>query len=68
MMCCHFGELKDGIANGDFKGEKGDPGPGFTDTAKTLILTLFEGVAAGNSSMQTTLEALRREWGSEPAT
>lgn len=50
------------------KGEKGDAGPGFTDTAKALILTLFEGAAAGSSSMQTTLEALRREWGSEPAT
>lgn len=50
------------------KGEKGDAGPGFTDTAKRLILTLFEGAAAGSSSMQTTLEALRREWGSEPAT
>lgn len=50
------------------KGEKGDAGPGFTDTAKALILTLFEGAAAGSSSMQTTLEALRREWGSEPTT
>lgn len=50
------------------KGEKGDTGPGFTDTAKALILTLFEGAAAGSSSMQTTLEALRREWGSEPTT
>lgn len=50
------------------QGEKGDAGPGFTDTAKRLILTLFEGAAAGSSSMQTTLEALRREWGSEPAT
>ena len=50
------------------KGEKGDAGPGFTDTAKRLILTLFEGAAAGSSSMQTTLEALRREWGSEPTT
>lgn len=50
------------------KGEKGDAGPGFTDTAKALILTLLEGAAAGSSSMQTTLEALRREWGSEPAT
>ena len=49
-------------------GPKGDAGPGFTDTAKRLILTLFEGAAAGSSSMQTTLEALRREWGSEPAT
>ena len=49
-------------------GPKGDTGPGFTDTAKRLILTLFEGAAAGSSSMQTTLEALRREWGSEPAT
>lgn len=50
------------------KGEKGDAGPGFTDTAKALILTLFEGAAAGSSSMQTTLEALRREWDSEPTT
>lgn len=50
------------------KGEKGDAGPGFTDTAKALILTLFEGAAAGSSSMQTTLEDLRREWGSEPET
>lgn len=49
-------------------GPKGETGPGFTDTAKRLILTLFEGAAAGSSSMQTTLEALRREWGSEPAT
>lgn len=49
-------------------GPKGETGPGFTDTAKRLILTLFEGAAAGSSSMQATLEALRREWDSEPTT
>lgn len=43
-------------------GPKGETGPGFTDTAKTLILTLFEGAAYGNTEMQATLEALRTEW------
>lgn len=44
------------------KGDKGETGPGFTDTAKTLILTLFEGAAYGNAEMQATLESLRTEW------
>ena len=43
-------------------GPKGDAGPGFTDTAKNLILTLFEGAAYGNAEMQATLESLRTEW------
>ena len=52
---------KDG-AKGD-KGDTGPAGPGFTDAAKTLILSLFEGAAYGNSAMQTQLDALRTEWG-----
>ena len=43
-------------------GPKGDAGPGFTDTAKRLILTLFEGAAYGNAEMQATVKALRTEW------
>lgn len=43
-------------------GPKGETGPGFTDTAKTLILSLFEGAAYGNTEMQATLESLRTEW------
>ena len=37
-------------------------GGGMTDTAKNLILTLFEGAAYGNAEMQTTVKALRTEW------
>ena len=44
-------------------GPKGDTGPGFTDTAKALILTLFKGAAYGNTTMQTQLDALKTEWG-----
>lgn len=43
-------------------GPKGETGPGFTDTAKTLILTLFEGAAYGNAEMQATLTSLKNEW------
>ena len=49
------------------KGEKGDTGPqgeGISATARSLMLQLFEGAAYGNSTMQSTLEALRSEWGS----
>lgn len=49
------------------KGDKGDTGPqgeGISATARSLMLQLFEGAAYGNSTMQSTLEALRSEWGS----
>lgn len=45
------------------KGDKGDPGNGLSAAAKTLILSLFEGAAYGNASMQSQLDALKTEWG-----
>ena len=44
------------------KGDKGDPGVGLTDTAKALLLTLFENAAYKTDTMQPTLNALRTEW------
>lgn len=46
------------------QGETGPAGPGFTDTAKSLILSLFEGAAYGNDAMQAQLESLKTEWNS----
>ena len=44
------------------KGEQGDPGAGLTDTARALLLTLFENAAYKTATMQPTLNALRAEW------
>lgn len=44
------------------KGDKGDPGAGLTDTARALLLTLFENAAYKTDTMQPTLNALRAEW------
>lgn len=44
------------------KGDKGDPGVGLTDTARALLLTLFENAAYKTDTMQPTLNALRTEW------
>ena len=44
------------------QGERGEPGAGITETAKSLILALFENAAYGNESMQATLESLKTEW------
>ena len=44
------------------KGDKGDPGEGLTDTARTLLLTLFENAAYKTDTMQPILNALRTEW------
>ena len=54
---------KDGAAGakGD-KGDTGPAGPGFSDSAKSLILSLFEGAAYGNDAMQAQLTALKTEW------
>lgn len=47
------------------KGDKGDTGPagsGFSDNAKSLILSLFEGAAYGNDAMQAQLDELKTEF------
>lgn len=46
-------------------GATGPAGPGFTDTAKQLVATLFAGAAYGSTAMQTTLKSLCTEWGVE---
>ena len=45
------------------KGERGEPGAGLTETARALLLMLFENAAYGNADMQATLESLKTEWG-----
>ena len=42
---------------------RGPAGPGFTDTAKSYILALFENAAYKNDTMQATYAALKAEWG-----
>lgn len=45
------------------KGDKGNPGDGISETAKALLLDLFENAAYKTSDAQDTLNALRVEWG-----
>ena len=45
------------------KGDKGDSGDGISETAKNLLLTLFENAAYKTIDIKTTLDALRVEWG-----
>ena len=46
----------------------GGSGGGITDAAKGYILTLFEHAAYNDTSMRTTYDALKTEWGIEPST
>ena len=46
-------------------GAKGEPGAGLTDTARALILSLFENAAYASADMQATLESLKEEWKAE---
>ena len=73
----HLNHMEDGIAaaatgaqgpkgdKGDTgpKGDKGDAGDGISETAKNLLLTLFENATYKTSDIETTLDALRVEWG-----
>ena len=45
------------------KGDKGDAGDGISETAKELLLNLFENAAYKTSDAQDALNALRAEWG-----
>ena len=47
------------------KGDTGPAGPGFTDTAKQLVATLFAGAAYSSAGMKSTLQSLCTEWGIE---
>ncbi len=44
------------------RGAQGPAGSGFSDNAKSLILSLFEGAAYGNDAMQAQLDELKTEF------
>ena len=67
LTAAQLNHMEAGIAattgvKGD-KGDKGDPGEGVSETAKELLLNLFENAAYKTSDAQDTLNALRVEWG-----
>lgn len=58
----HMNHIEDGIAAVS-EGIKSDTGDGISNTAKALLLNLFENAAYKTDTMQPTLNALRAEWG-----
>lgn len=58
-------DVADAVMKLQENGGSGNTGgnSGFTDTAKTLILSLFESAAYGNAAMQSQLDALKTEFG-----
>ena len=65
LTAAQLNHMEEGIANAaGTQGEKGDPGDGISETAKALLLNLFENAAYKTSDAQDTLNALRVEWGS----
>ena len=66
LTAAHLNHMEEGIAAAT--GVKGDPGAGLTDTEKTLMLTLFKNAAYKSSDIETTLNALREEWGEKTET
>ena len=64
LTAAQLNHMEAGIAaTTGVKGEKGDPGEGVSETAKELLLNLFENAAYKTSDAQDTLNALRVEWG-----
>ena len=64
LTAAHLNHMEEGIASAatGVKGDKGDPGEGFTSTAKELMLSLFENATYKTGDAQDTLNALRAEW------
>ena len=60
LTAAHLNHMEAGIVAA---GDKGDPGEGLSETAKELLLNLFENAAYKTSDAQDTLNALRVEWG-----
>ena len=58
LTAAQLNHMEDGIAAAA-TGDKGDPGEGFTGSARALLLTLFENAAYKTDTMQPTLNALR---------
>lgn len=64
LTAAHLNHMEAGIAAAaGVKGDKGDPGEGVSETAKELLLNLFENAAYKTGDAQDTLNALRVEWG-----
>ena len=62
LTAAQLNHMEDGIAAAA-TGDKGDPGEGFTGSARALLLTLFENAAYKTGDAQSALNALRAEWG-----
>lgn len=62
LTAAHLNHMEEGIASAEKTGGS-DNNSGVSTTAKNLIVTLFEGAAYGNTTMQTQLDALKTEWG-----
>ena len=62
LTAAQLNHMEDGIAAAA-TGDKGDPGEGFTGSARALLLNLLENAAYKTDTMQPTLNALRAEWG-----
>lgn len=58
----HMNHIEEGIA-ALAEGVKPDTGDGISETAKKLLLTLFENAVYKTNTMQTVYNALRVEWG-----
>ena len=61
LTAAQLNHMEDGIAAA--AGDKGDAGEGISETAKALLLNLFENAAYKTGDAQDTLNALRVEWG-----
>ena len=61
LTAAQLNHMEDGIAAA--AGDKGDAGDGISETAKALLLNLFENAAYKTGDAQDTLNALRVEWG-----
>ena len=61
LTAAQLNHMEDGIAAA--AGDKGNIGDGISETAKALLLNLFENAAYKTGDAQDTLNALRVEWG-----
>lgn len=59
LTAAHLNHMEEGIV----EAEKAGGSDNISTTAKNLIVTLFEGAANDNTTMQTQLAALKTEWG-----
>ena len=63
VYAANMQHIEQGIADAAEAINELEQPPGFTDTAKSYILALFENAAYKNDTMQATYAALKAEWG-----